>query len=120
MTVTATLVTARKASGFQRVYPIGAVPATPGYPYVVIGYSPDAPLVRSLDGSSVMRRRFTVQHFSRTADGLETVTTDSYALFDGQHLDLPDSPLCEQEIATAVDRDPDDQGVLGSTHTYLF
>jgi hypothetical protein len=107
----------RKSGGFTRVYAMGAVPGTPAYPYVVIGYAPNAPVVRSMthDGDPV--RRFTVQHFGRHADAVEDVAADTFAIFDGQPID---GDVCTQEVATLVDRDPDDRGVLSTTHTYRF
>lgn len=117
MSTTADLVTMRKAGGFTRVYPLGGVPSQPSYPYVVIGYAPNAPFVRTANGAGDPLRRFTVQHFSRTADGLEDVSEATFATFDGQPID---GDVCVQEIATTPDRDPDDRGVLFTTHTYRF
>jgi hypothetical protein len=120
VTVLDDLVTVRKSAGFTRVYKIGEVPANPTYPYAVMGYAPDAPLVRSLTGDGKRLDRFTVQHFGRTADSVADVADQSFALFDGKHLPLTDSPMAWQEIATLPDRDADDYGVLGITHTYRF
>lgn len=115
------LVTRRQSAGFTRVYKTGAVPDRPTFPYVVVGYAPSAPILRSLHGPATPLRRFTVQHFSRTPDGLEQVCADTFALFDGVILPtLAGSPFCEQEIATPISRDSDDPTVLGVTHTYRF
>ena len=115
MSVTADLVAARKVGGFTRVYPVGAVPATPVYPYVVIGYAPNAPVVRTQLGDGDPVRRFTVQHFSRTSDGLEDQASITFATFDGKTYG---GNVISQEIATTIDRDSDDRGVLSITHTY--
>lgn len=117
MSVTAGLVALRKVGGFTRVYPIGAVPASPTYPYVVIGYSPNAPEVRTIDGSGDQLQRFTVQHFGRSADSVEAMSDTTFATFDGVQV-LGET--CSQEIATPIFRDPDDGGVLSTTHTYRF
>jgi hypothetical protein len=117
VSVTADLVTARKAAGFTRVYPIGAVPAGPTYPYVVVGYAPNAPTVRRLSGSGDPNERFTVQHFGRTADSVEDVATDTFTTFEGREIN---GAVCWQETATPLYRDPDAAGVLSTTHTYRF
>lgn len=103
----------------KRVYALGEVPPKPTlkYPYRVIGYSPEAPFVRSLLGNASPRRRFTVQHFSQTADGLEAVSADTFATFDGKAVS---GDMCEQILSGPLDRDPDDSGVLSLTHVYEF
>jgi hypothetical protein len=101
----------------ERVYAIGSVPASPLYPYRVIGYAPDVPAVRNMLADGDPRRRFTVQHFSRTADGLEAITADTFATFDGEPID---GDVCTQVVAGPLDRDPDDRGVLNQTHVYEF
>lgn len=116
MSTTGDLVTLRGGSA-GRVYPIGAVPSSPTYPYVVIGYAPNAPTERTMDGDGLPLRRFTVQHFGRSADSVETEAEESFATFDGQVIL---GELCEQELATPIYRDPDDSGVLSTTHTYRF
>lgn len=117
MSVTGDLVAARKVGGFIRVYPVGAVPASPAYPYVVVGYAPNAPEVRTLDGSGDPLRRFTVQHFGKSADSVEDQAAITFATFDGVQVD---GDTCTQEIATPIYRDPDATGVLSITHTYRF
>lgn len=119
MSTTDDLVTQRKAAGFERVYPAGEVPTKPPpeYPYVVIGYGPNAPVTRTANGAGDPLRRFWAQHFSRTSDALEDVADGTFAAFDGQAID---GDLCTQEIATLPDRDPNDYGVLTTTHTYRF
>jgi hypothetical protein len=123
MSTTADLVAARKVGGFTRVYPMGAVPpktaanADSYYPYVVIGYAPNAPVVRNQLGQGDPVARFVVQHFGRTADAVEDQAAITFATFDGKAFA---GNVVTQEIATPVDRDPDDRGVLFTTHTYRF
>ena len=117
MTVTADLVAARKVGGFTRVYPLGAVPTLPQYPYVVIGYAPNAPVTRTMNAAGDPVRRFTVQHFARTADVVEDQAAVTFATFDGKSFA---GNVVTQEVATLVDRDADDNGVLSITHTYRY
>lgn len=113
MSITGDLVTLRGS----RTYSLGAVPASPAYPYAVIGYAPNAPVVRTTNAAGEPLRRFTVQHFGRTADSVEAEAERSFTTFDGARID---GDVCTQEIATPISRDPDDQGVLSTTHTYRF
>lgn len=116
MSVTSDLVALRAAKG-GRVYEMGKVPASPAYPYVVVGYSPDAPQVRTQDGSGDPLDRFTVQHFGKSAAEIEDHSARSFAAFDGQQVN---GWTCWQELATPIFRDADDNGVLSTTHTYRF
>lgn len=116
MSVTGDLVTQAGGSA-ARVYAIGAVPASPSYPYRVIGYSPNAPIERTVNGAGDPLRRFVVQHFGRSADSVEAAADATFAAFDGQRVD---GNVCTQELATPIQRDPDDSGVLSTTHTYRF
>lgn len=116
MSVVGDLVTLRGGTA-ARVYKMGAVPASPSYPYVVIGYSPNAPVVRDLGGDGDQVQRFTVQHFGRSADSVEAVAATTFDTFDGEQV-LGET--CWQETATPIYRDPDDSGVLSTTHTYRF
>jgi hypothetical protein len=62
-------------------------------------------------------RRFFVQHFGRTANGVEDQAAISIATFDGKPVS---GDVCQLETATLPDRDPDDRGVLFTTHTYRY
>lgn len=117
MSVTSDLVALRKVGGFTRVYALGNVPASPAYPYVVIGYAPNAPIIRNQLGGGDPVRRFVVQHFGRTADAVEDQSAITFSTFDGKPIS---GDVCTQEIATPVTRDPDDSGVLSTTHTYRY
>jgi hypothetical protein len=100
-----------------RLYKAGAVPDRPAYPYRVLGYAPAPPVVRNQLGQGDPVGRFYVQHFARTADSLEDVADDTFTAFDGKAFA---GNVVSQEIATPIDRDPDDRGVLTTTHTYRF
>lgn len=116
MSVTSDLVAIRAAKG-GRVYEMGNVPDSPVYPYTVIGYAPNAPVTRTSDGSGDPVRRFMVQHFGRSVDEVEDHAGRTFAAFDAQPIG---ADLCTQEIATPIERDPDDSGVLSTTHTYRY
>jgi hypothetical protein len=116
MSTTSDLVTMAGGDS-ARVYPMGKVPASPVYPYRTIGYSPNAPVVRTSEGSGDPLRRFVVQHFGRSADSVEAAAQDTFDTFDGQRVG---GDVCTQEIATPIMRDPDAGGVLSTTHTYRF
>ena len=114
------LVAVLVAGGVQRAYKLGSVPASPAYPYAVLTLAPGAPVVRDLGGSGDPMGRFAVQHFSRSQDALVDIADRSFATFDGQALPLPGEPVCWQEVTSSIYRDPDDNGVLTTTHTYRF
>lgn len=116
MSVTSDLV-ALRGGATKRVYALGAVPSSPEYPYVVIGYAPNAPTVRRLSGSGDPTERFTVQHFGRTADSVEAAAAATFATFEGCEIN---GDVCWQETATPLYRDPDAAGVLSTTHTYRY
>ena len=98
-----------------RVYPVGQVPPKPTYPYTVIGYAPNAPVVRSMLGGGDVVGRFFVQHFATSIDALEGEAAITFATFDGKTYG---GNVITQEVATPISRDPDDRGVLSITHTY--
>lgn len=101
-------------------YKLGKVPASPQYPYAVLSAAPGAPQVRTLDGSGDPMGRFVAQHFSKTHDGLTDIAAATFTTFDAKTLPLDGEPVCWQEVVSGVYRDPDDQGVLTTTHTYRF
>ena len=115
MSVTADLVAARKVGGFTRVYPMGAVPPARPTRTSSSGYAPNAPVVRVQTGQGDPVGRFVVQHFGRTAEAVEDQSAITFATFDGKTFG---GNVVTQEIATTVDRDSDDRGVLSTTHTY--
>jgi hypothetical protein len=99
------------------VYPMNGAPSTPTYPYRLIGYAANAPATRNQLWQGDPVRRFVVQHFARTTEGLEAIAADTFATFDGKSIG---GDVCTQEVATLPDRDPDDRGVLSTTHTYRY
>lgn len=117
MSVTADLVTMRQVDGDAHVYAMGEVPPKPPYPYVVIGFGINAPVVRTQDGAGDPIRRFYAQHFARTSGVLEDQADITVSVFDGASVS---GDVCELEVATLPDRDADDRGVLSTTHTYRF
>ena len=116
MSVTSDLVTQAGGSA-ARVYKLGSVPASPVYPYRVIGYAPNAPVTRTQNGEGDRVRRFFVQHFGKSVDSVEAASDATFDTFDGQRVY---GDVCTQETATLIDRDPDDGGVLYTNHTYTF
>lgn len=116
MSVTSDLVALRATAG-GRVYAMGAVPVLPPYPYTVIGYAPNAPVTRTAIGDGDQVRRFVAQHFGRTAEAVEELAADTFTTFDGKPVY---GDVCTQETATPLTRDPDNSGVLSTTHTYRY
>lgn len=116
MSTAADLVTMAGGSA-ARVYRMGKVPASPTYPYRVVGYYPSVPLVRTMNAAGDPVARFVVQHFARDADALEAVAEATFTTFDGQAFN---GNVVVQEVASGITRDPDDNGVLTTTHTYRF
>ena len=116
MSTTDDLVALRQVAG-GRVYAMGSVPANPTYPYMVIGYGMVPPAIRDLAGGGDPERRFTVQHFGKSADSVEAIAKASFATFDGREVD---GNVCWQEVTTRPDYDSDDNGVIDETHVYRF
>lgn len=114
MSITGDLVTLRGGTA-ARVYALGSVPATPTYPYVVIGYAPTAPTVRRLSGSGDPTKRFTVQHFGKTADSVEASASITFTTFEGREVS---GAVCWHETATPLY--PTSRGVLNVLHTYRY
>lgn len=115
MTTLASLVTAVTSAGATRSYKLGAVPASPTYPYAVVGLSTPDKIARGADGRAADLNRFTVQFFSHTLDAvldLATTTDLDGSFFSGA--------LVTRELTTQPYRDPDDSGVLTILHTYRF
>lgn len=115
MTTIAELVTAVTNAGVTRAYKLGAVPASPAYPYAVVGFSAPDKIARSANGQATELNRFTVQFFGRTLDAVLDLGTN--ADLDG---DFINGALITRELTTPPYRDPDDSGVLTILHTYRF
>lgn len=115
MTNVDALVARVTATGVQRVYKLNKVPASPTYPYAVVGLGSPDKVSRTADGQATDVERCTVQFFGRDVDGVLDIA--SKADLDG---DFIDGRLCTREIGTDPYRDPDDRGVLAILHTYRF
>lgn len=120
MSVLDDVVTVIKAAGMQRAYSIGSVPASPTYPYAVVGVDTGTPGLRRAGGGATKKdRRVTVQLFGRSDDAvLDYARLADLALEDKVIGALPGRPFSYRELQTPIYRDPDDQGVLNILHTY--
>ena len=116
----ATIVSHATTGGIKRVYKAGSVPESPQYPYAVISASAMPPDVRTLDGSGNNPRRFIVQVFGRDHDSVDHLAALVLAAFDAKFLNLTGAPQCRVEVTSPAYRDPDDDGVLNITHTYVY
>lgn len=114
-------VDALTAAGIKRVYPMGGVPASPTYAYVVVTVTRVTPGAYALAGGhGVITWRLTTQTFGRTTAEVEAVDSLAFdALQDRQLLPLIECGPCDLQVSNAT-RDPDDDGVLGVTSSYLF
>lgn len=106
-----------------RVYKMNAVPPSPAYPYSVVSASGDMAGNYTLDAHHGTRDyRITVQSFGRDIDG--ALAYDAAAV--GNLLDASltvagyDCGPIRLQVGSAVVRDPDDDGVVGVTSTFLF
>ena len=106
-------------SHIPRVYKLGKVPASPVYPYAVASLSSPSDLGRMLCGDTWTDQRLVVQMFGRDVDGVTALAAKFDAEFKDRVLsDLPGEPFSWRELAVGPNRDPDDGGVIGITHTY--
>lgn len=109
------------AAGVLRVYKLGSVPASPAYPYAVVGLDSGTPNARGANMKTGLIHRLTVQMFGKEADAVLDLARLADLAFEGVALtDLTDSPVATREISTPPYRDPDDNGVLSILHTYRF
>lgn len=107
----------------DRVYLLNEVPAGAKYPYVVLSASTDLPTTYTLDAAhGVLMERVTTQSFGRTlTEALRLDALARSALLDRRlPLYLRDCGPGRMQVGAAVVRDPDTQGVIGVTSTYLF
>lgn len=109
------------AAGIKRAYATNAVPANPGYPYVVVSTQRVAPGARALAGGhGAMTWRVTTQVFGRGLAEVEDVDGIAFgALQDRRLIDDITCGPCDLQVS-ADNRDPADDGVLGRTTSYLF
>lgn len=118
---TAAAVDKLTAAGVARAYALGSVPASPGYPYVVVMVSRDDALSPALAGGhDLVRWRVTTQTFGRQVEQVEHFDGLAFkALQDQQLVAAIECGPCDLQVS-APTRDPDDGGVLGVTSSYLF
>jgi hypothetical protein len=106
-----------------RRYPTNSVPATPTYPYLVYSVAGDRGDGYTLDSRHGFRwYRIILQSFGKTlASALETDGAAVGDLLD-ERLTVTgfDTRPTRMEIASAIVRDPDNQGVVGVTTTLTF
>lgn len=106
-------------AGITRAYPIGSVPASPAYPYAVIGCDTGTPTNRRLGGGTDRKpRRVTVQMFGRSDDTVLDLAGKADDAFEDKALTIAGSPFSMRELQTPIMRDPDTAGVLNILHTY--
>lgn len=113
MTTLADLTSALTTAGVTRVYKLNAVPASPTYPYAVVGLGSPDKIARTTNGDAADLYRATVQFFGHTHDSVLALATTGD--LDGTYID---GYLVERELGTPPYRDPDDSGVLSILHTY--
>lgn len=111
-----------------RLYPLNSVPAKPAYPYGSFSGSLGRGAAYTLDQSHGVRHgSVTFQTFGKTAasalDLMEKVTVDLLDLplpmtaeLDGYET----TPLKASFEAPAINRDPDDHGVVTATQRFTF
>ena len=107
-------------AGITRAYPLGSVPASPAYPYAVIGCDTGTPVNRRLGGGTNRKpRRVTVQIFAKSDDVVLDYADKADNAFEDKVLSTLDgSPFSMREMQTPIMRDPDTSGVLYILHTY--
>lgn len=106
-----------------KVYPIGSVPASPGYPYSVIGVTSEAAENYTLDAHHGTRNyRIWVQSFGKTAESALAYNDAADANLLDQSLTVAgfDCGPIRVQVGAAMTRDPDDEGVVGVTSAYIF
>lgn len=111
------------AAGVTRLYNQNAVPASPAYPYQTIAVTPDRTDVYTLEAThSIRTYRIVLQSASRTIAGaLDVDEIATLALLDKRLVvDGYDCTPCRIELGSAMNRDPDDNGVLVVTTTLTF
>ena len=109
------LVAAVQAGGVTRVYKLNEVPASPGYPYAVVGLGSPNKDSRTHDGQAANLDQATAQFFGRDIDGVLDIADKGD--LDGTW--LGDRLVTRDENSGALPtRDPDDQGVVQLLHTH--
>lgn len=105
--------------GIERVYKIGAVPSGATYPYITLACSFDGAEAYTLDADHGLGvRRLTTQAQSKTLDGAEDLDDKARAVLLDKRIGAFGPGV--MQVGGAVNRDPDDAGVITITSTYLF
>lgn len=119
MSTLLTAVLQRLGGDSARTWALNKVPPSPEYPYRVVTVAPAEPYARTVAGGSSRFQRITIQSFGRTLDGALEFDEEATGLLDGFFLIASgyDCGACQIELASAVNRDPDDKGVVGVTTT---
>lgn len=121
--VTDAAVARMTTAGAPRVYEFGKVPASPDYPYAVVGAGVGTPMAYNNAAQHGARRyRVNVQGFGRTANEVvRTLERADTALLDQSLTEVsPDATPCIQDLSTEPDRDPDAGGVIYALVSYTF
>lgn len=112
-----------------RVYEFGKVPPKPKgsdagyYPYSVVGVTLGTAANYTLDATHGTRDvRIWVQSFSKTADAALAYDEAADVRLLDQRLEVDgyDCGPIRVQVAAAMTRDPDDEGVVGVTSAYIF
>lgn len=106
-----------------RRYPTNGVPASPVYPYLVYSVAGDRAEGYTLDSRHGFRfYRVILQSFGKTLAA--ALDIDDKAVGDLLDVSLAvdgySTTPCRLELASAIVRDPDAQGVVGVTTTLTF
>lgn len=110
-----------RSVGAARVYTLGSVPKKPDAPYYVLSLDSGTPSTYSLDSSSDLMRRLSVQIFAKSHAVISAQAATVDAAFRDVYLtELPGEPKCNREMQTSVVRDPDGEGLLYLLHTYRY
>lgn len=112
-----------QAAPVARVYKIGAVPATPVYPYATVVASFDAASAYTLDADhGVGVYRVTTQSVGSNLDGAVDVDAKARGALLDQRLTVDGKTYGpgQLQVGSAVVRDPDGGAVITVTSTYLF
>lgn len=103
-----------------RVYNVGAVPASPVTPYVVVSVASGTPAKYRL-GSKVSSSLFraVIQNFGKSYGETSFAAEKADAALLDKRITAAHTP-CRREVATSVIRDPDGGSLLMTVHTYTF
>lgn len=114
---------AAATASVSRLYALNAVPSSPSYPYGVYSATLGRGDSYTLDGREGLRHgRVVVQTFARAGGAAVALAENVRAALVGARLSVTGyecTPI-RAELDPQMVRDPDDQGVVGVTATYVF